>query len=57
LIQAFQMAEALAEAMEARGFGRPGRTFLKDYRMRTRDWLAISFGLLALIACLLRRHG
>ncbi|MDD5100723.1 MAG: energy-coupling factor transporter transmembrane component T [Syntrophales bacterium] len=57
LIQSFQMAEALAEAMEARGFGRPGRTFLKDYRMRTRDWLAISFGLLALIVCLLGMRG
>jgi energy-coupling factor transport system permease protein len=57
LIQSFQMAEALAEAMEARGFGRPGRTFLKDYRMRTRDWLAISFGLLVLIACLLGQQG
>ncbi len=57
LIQAFQMAEALAEAMEARGFGRPGRTFLKEYRMRSRDWLAISFGLLVLIACLLGQQG
>lgn len=53
LIQAFQMAEALAEAMEARGFGRPGRTFLKEYRMRTRDWLAICCGLLVLTASLL----
>ncbi len=57
LIQAFQMAETLAEAMEARGFGRPGRTFLQDYRMRVRDWLAISFGLLVLIACLLGQQG
>jgi energy-coupling factor transporter transmembrane protein EcfT len=43
--------------MEARGFGRPGRTFLKDYRMQTRDWLALSGGLLVLIACLLVRQG
>jgi energy-coupling factor transport system permease protein len=57
LIQAFQMAEALAEAMEARGFGRSGRSYLKDYRMRTQDWLAISFGLLVLITCLLVRQG
>jgi energy-coupling factor transport system permease protein len=57
LIQAFQMAEALAEAMEARGFGRPGRTFLKEYRMRIQDWLALSGGLLVLIACLLGWHG
>ena len=40
LIQSFQMAESLAEAMEARGFSRPGRTFRKAYRMRGRDWLA-----------------
>lgn len=57
LIQAFQMAEELAEAMEARGFGLPGRTFLKDYLMQTRDWLALSGGLLVLIACLLGQHG
>jgi len=48
LIQAFQLAEELAEAMEARGFGRPERTFLKAYEMRHRDWIAIAagFGLL-----------
>jgi energy-coupling factor transport system permease protein len=57
LIQAFQMAEELAEAMEARGFGLPGRTFLKDYLMQTLDWLALSGGLLVLIACLLGQHG
>ncbi len=42
LIQSFQMAEELAEAMEARGFGRPGRTFLIEYRMVARDWLALA---------------
>ena len=42
LIQSFQMAEELAEAMEARGFGRPGRTFLNEYRMVARDWLALA---------------
>jgi len=57
LIQAFQMAEELAEAMEAKGFGLPGRTFLKDYLMQTRDWLALFGGLLVLIACLLGQHG
>jgi energy-coupling factor transport system permease protein len=53
LIQAFQLAEELAEAMEARGFGRPGRTFLKEYQLRKKDWLALAGGLLILIACLL----
>ena len=38
------MADALAEAMEARGFGRSGRTFRKVYRMRVLDWLAIIGG-------------
>ena len=53
LIQAFQLAEELAEAMEARGFGRPGRTFLKEYRLRKKDWLVLAGGLWILIACLL----
>lgn len=44
LIQCFQMADSLAEAMEARGFGRTGRTFRKVYRMRGIDWLAVAFG-------------
>ena len=49
LIQSFQLAEELAEAMEARGFGRPGRTFFKDYRMTIRDWTAILVGILLLV--------
>jgi energy-coupling factor transport system permease protein len=44
MIQALQMAEELAEAMEARGFGRPGRTFLKDYRMSEWDWTVLATG-------------
>jgi len=52
LIQAFQLAEELAAAMEARGFGRPGRTFYKEYRMRLADWLTIAGSLLLLTACL-----
>lgn len=42
LIQAFQMAEALAESMECRGFGRSERSYLKDYRLRVRDWGAMA---------------
>ena len=53
LIQAFQFAEELAEAMEARGFGLPGRTFLKDYRVGARDWTVLGVGLLLLIGGLL----
>ena len=44
LIQSFQLADALAEAMEARGFGRSGRSFRKVYRMGILDWLAIICG-------------
>ena len=52
LIQAFRLAEELAEAMEARGFGRPHRTFLKEYKLQSMDWLAMGIGLLILITCL-----
>jgi len=41
LVQAFQLAEELAEAMEARGFGREGRTFARDYRLQWVDWAAL----------------
>lgn len=49
LIQSFQLAEELAEAMEARGFGRSGRTFLKEYRLTAADWGAMGGGLAVLI--------
>ncbi len=57
LIQAFQMAEALAEAMECRGFGRGGRRRLDDYRMRPQDWGAIALGLALAGAVLILRYG
>ena len=56
LIQSIRLAEELAEAMESRGFGRPGRTFLKDYKMRPADWIAVFAGLLLLIAFLIIQH-
>ncbi len=52
LIQAFRLAEELAEAMEARGFGRPGRTYLKDFRLKRTDWAAITGGMIVLLACI-----
>ncbi len=52
LIQAFQLADELAEAMEARGFGRPRRTFLHEYRLRAHDWLALAGALALLTAAL-----
>jgi len=46
LIQAFQLAEELAEAMEARGFGRPGRSFCAQYRLAFKDWIVIAIGVI-----------
>lgn len=48
LLQAFQLAEELAEAMEARGFGRPGRSFVQESRFGGLDWAAV--GVSALLA-------
>lgn len=42
LIQSFQLADELAEAMEARGFGRRGRTFMRDYHLRGVDWVVLA---------------
>jgi energy-coupling factor transport system permease protein len=50
LVQSFQLADELAEAMEARGFGRAGRTFWRDYRLRAQDWLALAVAILGLAA-------
>ena len=52
LIQAFQMAEEMAEAMEARGFSRPGRTFYKKYQLKILDWVLIAGGLFGLLGLL-----
>jgi energy-coupling factor transport system permease protein len=52
LIQCLRMAEELAEAMASRGFGRPGRTFYRDYRIQARDWLAMILGAVVSIAIL-----
>lgn len=41
LIQAFQLADELAEAMEARGFGAPGRRFRYDPRLTVFDWVVM----------------
>lgn len=38
LIQAFKLADELAEAMEARGFGAPGRSFRREPRLGPLDW-------------------
>ncbi len=41
LIQSFTLAEQLAEAMEARGFGSRRRTFLREYTLRFTDYAAL----------------
>lgn len=49
LIQAFKFADELAEAMEARGFGRSGRSFRQDPRFRWIDWLVVAGSLIVLV--------
>lgn len=56
LIQAFQLAEELAEAMETRGFGRRGRTFWRDYRLRALDWLVLGGAIMGLATMIIIRN-
>ena len=42
LVSALHFADDLAEALEARGFGSPHRTPLRDYRFQLRDWLLMA---------------
>ena len=49
LIQAFQLGDDLAVAMESRGFGRPGRTFRRDYGMGAFDWAVLVGAATALV--------
>ncbi len=48
LIQAFKFADELAEAMEARGFGIPGRRFRHEPRFRWMDWTVVVISVVAL---------
>jgi len=48
LIQAFKFADELAEAMEARGFGAPGRRFRDEPRFRWIDGMAVAISLIVL---------
>ncbi len=49
LIQAFKFADELAEAMEARGFGAPGRRFRHEQKLKLLDGLVILLSLTALV--------
>lgn len=53
LIQAFQLADQLAEAMEARGFGAPGRRFRYEPHLTLLDWAIIITSLAAAVIVLL----
>ncbi len=48
LIQAFKLADELAEAMEARGFGAPGRRFRHEPHFRRADWFMVGFSIVGL---------
>ncbi|HSH77254.1 MAG TPA: energy-coupling factor transporter transmembrane component T, partial [Herpetosiphonaceae bacterium] len=49
LVSALQFADSLAEALEARGFGSPRRTLLRDYRFCAHDWALVT-GMLVAVA-------
>jgi energy-coupling factor transport system permease protein len=48
LIQAFKLADELAEAMEARGFGAPGRRFRREPHFVLADWFFVGISLVVL---------
>jgi energy-coupling factor transport system permease protein len=50
LIQSFTLADQLAEAMEARGFGAPRRTFAREFSFTAYDYALVLLGVLMLIA-------
>jgi energy-coupling factor transport system permease protein len=50
LVQSFLLAEELAMAMEARGFGLKGRTFRKTYHIKPREYILMLISLGFLIA-------
>lgn len=52
LIQAFKFADELAEAMEARGFGIPGRRFRQEPRFRWMDWMVVIISVAVLVMAL-----
>jgi energy-coupling factor transport system permease protein len=53
LIQAFQLADELAEAMEARGFGAPGRRFRYEPHLALLDWAIIAVSIAAAVTAIL----
>jgi energy-coupling factor transport system permease protein len=56
LIQAFKFADELAEAMEARGFGIPGRRFRHEPRFRWMDWMVVVISVIVLVTAFWNPH-
>jgi energy-coupling factor transport system permease protein len=56
LIQAFKFADELAEAMEARGFGIPGRRFRHEPRFKWMDWMVVIISVTALVLAFWRLY-
>jgi energy-coupling factor transport system permease protein len=56
LIQAFKFADELAEAMEARGFGIPGRRFRHEPHFRWMDWMVVVISVAVLVAALSNQY-
>ena len=48
LIQSFKLADEMAEALEARGFGAAGRRYRQGLHLRALDWGIISLSLIGL---------
>ena len=53
LIQAFKLADELAEAMEARGFRAPNRGFRHEPRFRLRDWFTVGGSVAILVTIII----
>ena len=49
LIHSLKLSDELAEAMESRGFGRPGRTSMREYKVRGWEY-GLMIGAIAVVA-------
>jgi len=49
LVSSFTLADELALAMESRGFGRPGRSFYREYKLGRWDYAALLGGIAVLL--------
>lgn len=55
VVRALRTADAMAEAMESRGFGTSGATLMESYHVRLPDWLIIAGSITALAIYLVWR--